>query len=155
MWKCGNDQVGKTFAEASFTGHQNEKNFVGLATDGEYIACGSEDNSLYLYYKGKLENLGYFWSGFFRLTATTNPISVWCDANNFTRSIWTRWRGLLRILVRSCMASQIKHTACSQLSRHDQTSHTEITEKLAYLYCDLNLFFFSVSWHIHWIQLVH
>ena len=64
MWKCGNDQVGKTFAEASFTGHQNEKNFVGLATDGEYIACGSEDNSLYLYYKGKLENPGYFWSGF-------------------------------------------------------------------------------------------
>ena len=55
MWKCGNDQVGKTFAEASFTGHQNEKNFVGLATDGEYIACGSEDNSLYLYYKGKFK----------------------------------------------------------------------------------------------------
>ena len=52
MWKCGNDQVGRTFAESSFTGHQNEKNFVGLATDGEYIACGSEDNSLYLYYKG-------------------------------------------------------------------------------------------------------
>ena len=53
MWKCGNDQVGRTFAETSFTGHQNEKNFVGLATDGEYIACGSENNSLYLYYKGK------------------------------------------------------------------------------------------------------
>ena len=52
MWKCGNDQVGRTFAETSFTGHQNEKNFVGLSTDGEYIACGSEDNSLYLYYKG-------------------------------------------------------------------------------------------------------
>ena len=57
MWKCGNDQVGKTFAEASFTGHQNEKNFVGLATDGEYIACGSEDNSLYLYYKGKFKGV--------------------------------------------------------------------------------------------------
>ena len=52
MWKCGNEQSGKTFAEASFTGHQNEKNFVGLATDGDYIACGSEDNSLYVYYKG-------------------------------------------------------------------------------------------------------
>ena len=54
MWKCGNEQSGKTFAEASFTGHQNEKNFVGLATDGDYIACGSEDNSLYVYYKGKI-----------------------------------------------------------------------------------------------------
>lgn len=36
----------------SFTGHVNEKNFVGLATDGDYIACGSENNALYVYYKG-------------------------------------------------------------------------------------------------------
>lgn len=36
----------------SFSGHINEKNFVGLATDGDYIACGSEDNAVYLYYKG-------------------------------------------------------------------------------------------------------
>lgn len=36
----------------SFRGHTNEKNFVGLATDGNYIACGSENNSLYVYYKG-------------------------------------------------------------------------------------------------------
>ena len=36
---------------ASMTGHSNEKNFVGLATDGDYITCGSENNSLYMYYK--------------------------------------------------------------------------------------------------------
>lgn len=36
----------------SFHGHVNEKNFVGLATDGNYVACGSENNSLYVYYKG-------------------------------------------------------------------------------------------------------
>lgn len=41
----------------SFTGHINEKNFVGLATDGDYIACGSEDNSLYVYYKGLSKQL--------------------------------------------------------------------------------------------------
>ena len=29
----------------------NEKNFVGLATDGDYITCGSENNGLYVYYK--------------------------------------------------------------------------------------------------------
>ena len=34
-------------------GHVNEKNFVGLATDGDYITCGSENNGLYVYYKGK------------------------------------------------------------------------------------------------------
>ncbi|XP_045456918.1 E3 ubiquitin-protein ligase COP1-like [Melitaea cinxia] len=36
----------------SFTGHANEKNFVGLATDGRYVACGSENNALYVYYTG-------------------------------------------------------------------------------------------------------
>ncbi|KAL0808742.1 hypothetical protein ABMA28_013170 [Loxostege sticticalis] len=30
----------------SFSGHANEKNFVGLATDGKYLACGSENNAL-------------------------------------------------------------------------------------------------------------
>lgn len=44
----------------SFVGHINEKNFVGLATDGDYIACGSENNSLYIYYKGLQRKLFTF-----------------------------------------------------------------------------------------------
>jgi E3 ubiquitin-protein ligase RFWD2 len=45
----------------SFTGHVNEKNFVGLATDGaDYIACGSENNALYVYYKGLSKQLFSF-----------------------------------------------------------------------------------------------
>lgn len=36
----------------SFRGHINEKNFVGLATSGDFIACGSENNSLYVYFRG-------------------------------------------------------------------------------------------------------
>lgn len=32
-------------------GHQNERNFVGLSTDGNHVMCGSENNHLYLYYK--------------------------------------------------------------------------------------------------------
>ncbi|CAG7824982.1 unnamed protein product [Allacma fusca] len=44
------DTTSKTLIR-SFQGHRNEKNFVGLATDGNYIACGSEDNSLYVYSK--------------------------------------------------------------------------------------------------------
>ncbi|XP_067941565.1 E3 ubiquitin-protein ligase COP1-like [Watersipora subatra] len=35
----------------TFQGHLNEKNFVGLASDSDFIACGSEDNSLCIYYK--------------------------------------------------------------------------------------------------------
>lgn len=41
----------------SFVGHINEKNFVGLATDGDYVACGSENNALYIYYKGLTKQL--------------------------------------------------------------------------------------------------
>ncbi|XP_067133122.1 E3 ubiquitin-protein ligase COP1-like [Centruroides vittatus] len=44
--------VDKPHCLRSFKGHLNEKNFVGLATDGDYIACGSENNALYIYYKG-------------------------------------------------------------------------------------------------------
>uniref|UniRef100_A0AAF5Q6T2 RING-type domain-containing protein n=1 Tax=Wuchereria bancrofti TaxID=6293 RepID=A0AAF5Q6T2_WUCBA len=38
-------------------GHQNERNFVGLATDGNHIVCGSENNHLYLYHKGLCDPL--------------------------------------------------------------------------------------------------
>ncbi|VDK75586.1 unnamed protein product [Litomosoides sigmodontis] len=38
-------------------GHQNERNFVGLATDGKHIICGSENNHLYLYHKGLCDPL--------------------------------------------------------------------------------------------------
>lgn len=48
------------YCRRSFVGHVNEKNFVGLATDGDYIACGSEDNSLYIYYKGLSKQLFSF-----------------------------------------------------------------------------------------------
>ncbi|KAK7573619.1 hypothetical protein V9T40_010810 [Parthenolecanium corni] len=44
----------------SYVGHVNEKNFVGLATDGDYIACGSENNSLYVYYKGLCKQLLHY-----------------------------------------------------------------------------------------------
>ena len=33
----------------SFTGHTNEKNFVGLETHNGYIVTGSEKNTCYLY----------------------------------------------------------------------------------------------------------
>ena len=45
--------VNESSCKRSFEGHVNEKNFVGLATDGDYIACGSENNALHVYFKGK------------------------------------------------------------------------------------------------------
>ncbi|KAL9560220.1 hypothetical protein MBANPS3_000072 [Mucor bainieri] len=35
----------------SYEGHQNEKNFVGLSTDGDWISCGSECNTVFTYHK--------------------------------------------------------------------------------------------------------
>ncbi|CAM8941272.1 unnamed protein product [Rhodiola kirilowii] len=35
----------------TFRGHTNEKNFVGLAVNSEYLACGSETNEVYIYHK--------------------------------------------------------------------------------------------------------
>eukprot|EP00095_Tigriopus_kingsejongensis_P000169 maker-scaffold487_size158652-snap-gene-0.44 protein:Tk00169 transcript:maker-scaffold487_size158652-snap-gene-0.44-mRNA-1 annotation:"e3 ubiquitin-protein ligase rfwd2-like" len=36
----------------SYQGHINEKNFVGLTSDEDYFAGGSENNSFFLFYKG-------------------------------------------------------------------------------------------------------
>ncbi|XP_041993892.1 E3 ubiquitin-protein ligase COP1-like isoform X2 [Salvia splendens] len=35
----------------TFRGHANEKNFVGLTANSEYIACGSETNEAFVYHK--------------------------------------------------------------------------------------------------------
>lgn len=35
----------------TFKGHTNEKNFVGLTVNSEYIACGSETNDVFVYHK--------------------------------------------------------------------------------------------------------
>ena len=44
----------------TFRGHTNEKNFVGLANNGQYVACGSENNALYLYAKGLSQPLLHY-----------------------------------------------------------------------------------------------
>ncbi|GAA5798833.1 hypothetical protein HPULCUR_004239 [Helicostylum pulchrum] len=35
----------------TYEGHQNEKNFVGLSINGDWISCGSETNTVYTYHK--------------------------------------------------------------------------------------------------------
>jgi E3 ubiquitin-protein ligase RFWD2 len=37
--------------ERTFTGHSNDRHFVGLSVTPDYIACGSENNAIYTYYK--------------------------------------------------------------------------------------------------------
>ncbi|ESP01505.1 hypothetical protein LOTGIDRAFT_238291 [Lottia gigantea] len=52
--------ISHSFSKRTFEGHTNEKNFVGLATDGDYITCGSENHALYFYYKGLAKELMTF-----------------------------------------------------------------------------------------------
>lgn len=90
----------------SFVGHVNEKNFVGLATDGDYVACGSEDSSLYIYYKGLSKQLFSF-----KIDGSANKVSDperTTDTNEFVSAVcWRKQsnvvvaansRGLIKIL---------------------------------------------------------
>ncbi|XP_059624519.1 E3 ubiquitin-protein ligase COP1-like isoform X2 [Cornus florida] len=43
--------VKENLALRTFRGHANEKNFVGLTVNSEYIACGSETNEVFVYHK--------------------------------------------------------------------------------------------------------
>ncbi|XP_031485976.1 E3 ubiquitin-protein ligase COP1 [Nymphaea colorata] len=43
--------VKENFLMRVFKGHTNEKNFVGLTVNSEYIACGSETNEVFVYHK--------------------------------------------------------------------------------------------------------
>lgn len=73
----------------SFTGHVNEKNFVGLATDGDYIACGSENNSLYIYYKGlstQIQTWSFRTAGGAREDGTV-PVAAAGETNEFVSAV--------------------------------------------------------------------
>lgn len=56
LWKLpghGADRLPSATATLArtFAGHVNEKNFVGLSVQGDLLACGSENNSVYVYHR--------------------------------------------------------------------------------------------------------
>ena len=56
LWNVGETAQGLT---RTLVGHTNEKNFVGLSVTSEYVACGSETNEVYVYYKVRGEGGGW------------------------------------------------------------------------------------------------
>uniref|UniRef100_A0A3Q2Y129 COP1 E3 ubiquitin ligase n=1 Tax=Hippocampus comes TaxID=109280 RepID=A0A3Q2Y129_HIPCM len=82
--------VNKPHCLRSFKGHINEKNFVGLASNGDYIACGSENNSLYLYYKGLSKTLLTF--KFDTVKSVLDKEKKEDDINEFVSAVC--WRAL-------------------------------------------------------------
>ena len=55
LWKIENEEPA-----GSFKGHKNEKNFIGLASNGDFIAAGSEDDKVYMYHKAMQKPLASF-----------------------------------------------------------------------------------------------
>ncbi|MBN3318688.1 COP1 ligase, partial [Atractosteus spatula] len=82
--------VNKPQCLRSFKGHINEKNFVGLASNGDYVACGSENNSLYLYYKGLSNTLLTF--KFDTVKSVLDKDKKEDDTNEFVSAVC--WRAL-------------------------------------------------------------
>ncbi|EJD76535.1 E3 ubiquitin-protein ligase RFWD2 [Loa loa] len=70
-------------------GHQNERNFVGLATDGNHIVCGSENNHLYLYHKGLCDPLMCY--DFGRADNTRSALLATDSSSDFVSAVsWKR-----------------------------------------------------------------
>ncbi|KAK9820862.1 hypothetical protein WJX81_005532 [Elliptochloris bilobata] len=74
----------------TFTGHVNERNFVGLSVTADgYLACGSEDNAVYAYHAGLPAPLAHhrFAAADAALGADTDA----ADAHHFVSSVcWSR-----------------------------------------------------------------
>lgn len=126
------------FCLRSFVGgHVNEKNFVGLATNGDYIGCGSEDNSLCIYYKVRepvttlwpVNNLNRSLSSIILYIGTLKAIvqfEVWPPTTTLQR-IWHRQQGRVvgqwvRVgcLLEKVAQSTVEHNHRRQQPRHHQ-----------------------------------
>jgi E3 ubiquitin-protein ligase RFWD2 len=64
-WKLGTKDCIRTYS-----GHQNEKNFVGLSLKDDWISCGSENNTLYTYHKNSSHPVAHY------KFPVTDPITV-------------------------------------------------------------------------------
>eukprot|EP01111_Echinosteliopsis_oligospora_P006343 TRINITY_DN20444_c0_g1_i1.p1 TRINITY_DN20444_c0_g1~~TRINITY_DN20444_c0_g1_i1.p1 ORF type:complete len:364 (+),score=58.13 TRINITY_DN20444_c0_g1_i1:255-1346(+) len=82
LWHNGQSDCARTYV-----GHNNEKNFVGLAVNGDYICCGSENNGIYSYYKAIAKPVASYRFG------SSHPVTgedVDDDAAHFVSSVCCR-----------------------------------------------------------------
>ncbi|MFS8025821.1 putative transcription factor C2H2 family [Helianthus anomalus] len=86
----------------TFRGHVNEKNFVGLTVNSEYIACGSETNEVFVYHKAISRPAA--WHGF-NTDANEGEepgsyfTSAVCWKNDSPTMITANSRGTIKVLV--------------------------------------------------------
>ena len=96
--------VNSTPSIRSFKGHTNDKNFVGLATNNDYIVCGSENNSLYLYYKGLSKSLLTFKFNVVKSVLEKEQLDD--DSNEFVSAV--TWRANSNIITAANSQGTIK-----------------------------------------------
>ncbi|PXF45720.1 E3 ubiquitin-protein ligase COP1 [Gracilariopsis chorda] len=74
----------------TYEGHCNRRNFVGLCGDARFFACGSEDNSVYVYntsFCGPVVTYPFAVPGAFVSSVAWKPHSRWLVAANNTGTV--------------------------------------------------------------------
>lgn len=96
LWKINEGHCVRTF-----TGHTNEKNFVGLETHNGYIVTGSENNTVYLYcneLSKPLNTYKFEETGFNKKEETVNDfVSAVCWSNQ-NHLLAANSQGVVKIL---------------------------------------------------------
>ncbi|KAG1152364.1 hypothetical protein G6F37_000224 [Rhizopus arrhizus] len=89
----------------TYTGHLNEKNFVGLSVNEDWIACGSETNTVYAYHKYSRTPIAKYKfpmddiSG--KMTVENDPtyfVSSVCWKKDTSKLISANSKGIIRVL---------------------------------------------------------
>eukprot|EP00850_Spirogloea_muscicola_P017034 SM000142S00548 [mRNA] locus=s142:277986:283058:- [translate_table: standard] len=92
-----------TSPSLTYTGHTNEKNFVGLSVADGYIACGSETNAVFAYHKSlPMPMASHKFGGADPVTGTETED----DSGQFVSSVC--WRGKTQTLVAANSMGNIK-----------------------------------------------
>ncbi|XP_039168685.1 protein SUPPRESSOR OF PHYA-105 1 [Eucalyptus grandis] len=101
--KANSDGFSSNACTLTYRGHTNEKNFVGLSTLDGYIACGSETNEVYSYYRSLPMPITSHAFG------SSDPISgtkIGNDDGNFVSSVC--WGQKTNMLVAANSAGSLK-----------------------------------------------
>ncbi|XP_010270052.1 PREDICTED: E3 ubiquitin-protein ligase COP1 [Nelumbo nucifera] len=88
----------------TFRGHTNEKNFVGLTVNSEYIACGSETNEVFVYHKAISKPAAWHRFGSSDLDDTDDDggsyfISAVCWKSDSATMLTANSQGTIKVLV--------------------------------------------------------
>ncbi|KAL5796057.1 hypothetical protein ACOSQ2_000877 [Xanthoceras sorbifolium] len=101
--KSNPDGLSPSACSLTYSGHTNEKNFVGLSVCDGYIACGSETNEVYSYYRSLPMPISSYKFG------STDPISgheIGDDNGQFVSSVC--WRQKSNMVVAANSSGYIK-----------------------------------------------